>query len=778
MPAAGYEIDFVKVRGIDRRNPLRAARGRRSRRSARSARRGAALRRRGADVVMGGGGFVAGPAGLAAVADADAARPHRGRQPPRPRQPPAGRAGAAGLPRLPDRGARGRALPGHRAAGAGGGARGRPRRGARARFGIAADARCLLVMGGSQGARSINLVRDRGLRRARGPRLPRRPPRRPPRLRRSCSARLAAAPHAERYTLLAYEPDLGDCLAACDLVLGRSGGSIFEVAAAGRPAILVPYPHATADHQSANAAWMARGGRGDRDRRRRAERRRGSRAEVGGAARRRGAAGGDGGRLGARWRSPTPRAGSPTRSWRRRERDERDWSRAARAALHRHRRRRDERPGAGLRRARRDGHRQRPRRLLLYGAAARGRARARGRPRRRQPARRAPRSSSRPRSARTTRSWRWPASAASRSDPPRRAAGRALRREAADRGRRHPRQDDDHGDAGLGAAGDSAPTRPSSSAARCPGSAPDGGAANAGWGEGEWVVAEADESDASFLRLRPEIAVITNIEMDHHSRWGSVAELREAFARFAGRRAARRPGRRRARRARPAPRSPLRRDAPGPAELALAVPGRHNLLNARAALGRGRARRRSTSTRRPRRSGRLPRRPAPARAEGRARRDRDLRRLRPPPDRGARRARGPARARPGAADRRLPAPPLLADQGLRRASSARRWRSPTRSSSSTSTRPARSRSASWPGSAACTSPAPPPTGWAAGRWLGADRWSRRASALDAGASAPGGSWSRSAPATSSSSPRRWSTDGDAMSAAARGRRARLSRWRG
>ena len=69
VPAAGYEIDFVKVRGIDRRNPLRAAAGRRSRRWARSARRGGRCGARGADVVMGGGGFVAGPAGLAAVAD-------------------------------------------------------------------------------------------------------------------------------------------------------------------------------------------------------------------------------------------------------------------------------------------------------------------------------------------------------------------------------------------------------------------------------------------------------------------------------------------------------------------------------------------------------------------------------------------------------------------------------------------------------------------------------------------------------------------------------------
>ncbi|HEY7121983.1 MAG TPA: Mur ligase domain-containing protein, partial [Solirubrobacterales bacterium] len=49
-----------------------------------------------------------------------------------------------------------------------------------------------------------------------------------------------------------------------------------------------------------------------------------------------------------------------------------------------------------------------------------------------------------------------------------------------------------------------------------PGAGPDGTAANAGWGEGEWVVAEADESDASFLKLQPEVAVITNLELDHH----------------------------------------------------------------------------------------------------------------------------------------------------------------------------------------------------------------------------------------------------------------------
>jgi UDP-N-acetylmuramate--alanine ligase len=111
-------------------------------------------------------------------------------------------------------------------------------------------------------------------------------------------------------------------------------------------------------------------------------------------------------------------------------------------------------------------------------------------------------------------------------------------------------------------------------------------AVNAGWGGGEWVVAEADESDASFLELRPEIAVVTNVEMDHHSRWGSIAELRSAFREFASTADGV---------AIPADgslddlgegSSAAGFDAaiPGPLELLLAVPGQHNLLNARAAL--------------------------------------------------------------------------------------------------------------------------------------------------------------------------------------------------
>jgi UDP-N-acetylglucosamine--N-acetylmuramyl-(pentapeptide) pyrophosphoryl-undecaprenol N-acetylglucosamine transferase len=257
VPAAGYEIDFVKVRGIDRRNPLRAARAGLEALGAVGAAR-KALRRRGADVVMGGGGFVAGPAGVAAtltgtplvLTEADS---HLGLA----NRLLAGRARRVCLA-FPLEGREGDPYL----------VTGRPvpkavleadRGKARQRFGVAEGDRCLLVFGGSQGARSINLAaveafaeregRDFHVLHIAGRRdFP------------EVEQRLAAAPHSERYTLLAYEPNLGDALAAADLVLARSGGSIFEVIAVGRPAILVPFPFATADHQTANAEWMRSGG--------------------------------------------------------------------------------------------------------------------------------------------------------------------------------------------------------------------------------------------------------------------------------------------------------------------------------------------------------------------------------------------------------------------------------------------------------------------------------------------------------------------------------------
>jgi UDP-N-acetylmuramate--alanine ligase len=150
-----------------------------------------------------------------------------------------------------------------------------------------------------------------------------------------------------------------------------------------------------------------------------------------------------------------------------------------------------------------------------------------------------------------------------------------------------------------------------------PGAGPVGEPTNAGWGEGAWVVAEADESDASFLRLQPEVAAITNLELDHHSRWRSLAELSEAFAAFASPASAlltgadvRLPGREGQRVVRfslepppgePWPQAELLASAieriPGAGsrfrargegidtEVTLGVPGRHNVANALAALG-------------------------------------------------------------------------------------------------------------------------------------------------------------------------------------------------
>jgi UDP-N-acetylmuramate--alanine ligase len=62
-----------------------------------------------------------------------------------------------------------------------------------------------------------------------------------------------------------------------------------------------------------------------------------------------------------------------------------------------------------------------------------------------------------------------------------------------------------------------------------------GGLPNAHWGEGEWLVVEADESDRSMLSLEVEIAVLMNVELDHHATFASLAELHEAFAAFLAR---------------------------------------------------------------------------------------------------------------------------------------------------------------------------------------------------------------------------------------------------
>jgi UDP-N-acetylglucosamine--N-acetylmuramyl-(pentapeptide) pyrophosphoryl-undecaprenol N-acetylglucosamine transferase len=71
---------------------------------------------------------------------------------------------------------------------------------------------------------------------------------------------LSSGRAAAHYRVLPYTAALGPLLAAADLVVARAGGSVFEIAATGRPAILVPSPNVTADHQSRNAEHIAAGG--------------------------------------------------------------------------------------------------------------------------------------------------------------------------------------------------------------------------------------------------------------------------------------------------------------------------------------------------------------------------------------------------------------------------------------------------------------------------------------------------------------------------------------
>ncbi|HKH22664.1 MAG TPA: undecaprenyldiphospho-muramoylpentapeptide beta-N-acetylglucosaminyltransferase [Solirubrobacterales bacterium] len=264
VPAAGYEIDFLRVSGLDRRNPLKAALAAgRAARAVGAARR--VLERRRADVVLGGGGYVAGPAGLAALrtglplvlTEADSHLGLANRLLARRARrvclafPIPGRDGSPYV-------VTGRPIP--RAV------LEADATVARRRFGIPEPADCVTVVGGSLGARSINLAAFDAFAGSESG-LPHDHVGQPwvlhvagrrdyPSLRR----RWEEEGRPERYALIEYETNLGDVLAAADLVVARAGGSVMEIAAAGRPAILIPYPHATGDHQTINARWMADGG--------------------------------------------------------------------------------------------------------------------------------------------------------------------------------------------------------------------------------------------------------------------------------------------------------------------------------------------------------------------------------------------------------------------------------------------------------------------------------------------------------------------------------------
>ncbi len=129
----------------------------------------------------------------------------------------------------------------------------------RATFGLSAELPVVLVFGGSQGAQTLNRAcldafgggpLDLQLLHVCGPRH----------YDDTAAALATRGADVEHYHLLPYTDVLAHAMAAADLVVGRSGGSVAEIAALGRPAVLVPFPHATADHQTKNAAFLAAAG--------------------------------------------------------------------------------------------------------------------------------------------------------------------------------------------------------------------------------------------------------------------------------------------------------------------------------------------------------------------------------------------------------------------------------------------------------------------------------------------------------------------------------------
>ena len=251
VPEAGFEFDPFRVSGFPRRPGLALAR---------SLGRAAAapvaclriLGHRKPDVVLGGGGFVAGPMVLAAwlrripaaLTEADAhlglanrlAAPYArrvflaygvdGKEPPRYRVV-------------------GRPVPAEHL--------GFERADARARLGLPADGPVLAFFGALAGARSLNDFAVRTYA-TRGPAV----------LHLSGKRdyeRLRPLVDRPDYVLLPHTDEFGAALAAADLAVSRAGGTVWELAAAGTPSILVPYPAATGDHQTLNARWFAdRGG--------------------------------------------------------------------------------------------------------------------------------------------------------------------------------------------------------------------------------------------------------------------------------------------------------------------------------------------------------------------------------------------------------------------------------------------------------------------------------------------------------------------------------------
>jgi UDP-N-acetylglucosamine--N-acetylmuramyl-(pentapeptide) pyrophosphoryl-undecaprenol N-acetylglucosamine transferase len=248
--SAGLEFDAFRVEGLPRAVNRRLA-GALVRDATAPAACVRILRRRRPDVVLGAGGYVGGPMVLAAgvlripaaLTEADA---HLGLAN-RLAAPIAKRVFLAfpveGLDE-PKYRVVGRPIP----------ERSRPpsREKARETFGLSIEGPVVLVFGGSQGSRRLN---DAALEAfvAAGPAVLHLAGERD-------FAELERRPRRDDYRLLAFTDEFGAALAAADLVVARAGGSVWEIAAGGKPALLVPYPYATADHQAKNARYFEEGG--------------------------------------------------------------------------------------------------------------------------------------------------------------------------------------------------------------------------------------------------------------------------------------------------------------------------------------------------------------------------------------------------------------------------------------------------------------------------------------------------------------------------------------
>lgn len=246
VPEAGYELRRLRVAALPRGRPVAAVRSIAIAANAvRASRR--IIREFSPTAILGGGGYVAGPVGLAGVSlrvplvltEADSHLGLTNRL-----LAPFARRVCLAFP-IP-----GRESARYRVTGRPVPAPATDRAAARTRFGIAPDEISVLVFGGSLGARSINHAAIEAFAGARFHVLHAAGQRDLPELH-------SPGPH---YDLRGYIDHFGDALLASDLVVARAGGSVFEVAAAGRPSVLIPYPYASADHQTENARFMERAG--------------------------------------------------------------------------------------------------------------------------------------------------------------------------------------------------------------------------------------------------------------------------------------------------------------------------------------------------------------------------------------------------------------------------------------------------------------------------------------------------------------------------------------